>query len=69
MVNKLFLRNIMNLNLRCIQITFIVILLLIIFYVDYEKEVELENKVGNLIQHNNEYMIKDIQTKVGPLQS
>ncbi len=57
----------MNLNLHCIQITFIVIPMLIIFYVDYEKEVKLENKAGNLIQHNNTYMIKDIQTRVGPL--
>lgn len=41
----------------------------IIFYVDYEKEVKLKNKARNLIQHNNTYMIKDIQTRVGPLQS
>jgi hypothetical protein len=53
MVNKFFLGNIMNLNLHCIQITFIVIPMSTVFYVDYEKEVKLENKVGNLIQHNN----------------
>jgi hypothetical protein len=59
----------MNLNLHCIQITFIIIPMSIIFYVDYEKEVKLKNKARNLIQHNNTYMIKDIQTRVGPLQS
>jgi hypothetical protein len=40
----------MNLNLHCIQITFIA--MFIISYVDYEKDVKLENKLGNLIQHN-----------------
>jgi hypothetical protein len=53
MVNKFILRNIMNLNLHYIQITFIAIMMSIIFYVDYEKEVKLESKVINLIQHNN----------------
>jgi hypothetical protein len=43
----------MNLNLHYIQITFIIILMSIIFYVDYEKEVKLESKARNLIQHNN----------------
>jgi len=53
MVNNFFLRNIMNLNLHYIQITFIVISMSIIFYVDYEKEVKLKSKARNLIQHNN----------------